>query len=67
MHFLKVLKNSRVFRILTTSVAWSTIILLFFFIAAIVYLLIMDYFYNEDKDKFNQNGEEITLQSSYQS
>lgn len=65
MHILKVMKDSRIFRILTTSVAWIAIILLFFFIASMVYLLIMDYFYNEDKDKFNQNGEEITLHSSY--
>lgn len=65
VHLLKVMKDSRIFRILTTSVVWIAIILLLFFIASMVYLLIMDYFYNEDKDKFNQNGEEITLQSSY--
>ncbi|MFB4169707.1 hypothetical protein [Virgibacillus sp. JSM 102003] len=65
MHLFKKMKDSRIFRILITSVAWIAIILLFLFIASMVYLLIMDYFYNEDKDKFNQNGEEISLRSPH--
>ncbi|WP_443257054.1 hypothetical protein [Virgibacillus sp. L01] len=67
MHLLKLMKDSRFFKIFTTSVAWTAIILLFLFIASMVYLLIMDYFYNEDNDKFNQNGEEITLHDAYMS